>query len=107
MNYVIFTFVEKLIKLSIEQGYISRKYKDVFGKECVQKIPLNQLESVTYVYDDLYDNDTIIRMHKFKSNNTEEKEPIFLPYCTNDIIKTYGNYNNDHKYKYCIKPEIL
>ena len=107
MDYVVFTFIEKLIKLNIENGYLTRTYTNELGKEHTTKIPLSQLESVTYVYDATFGDNTIIRIHKFKSKKKEYNEPIVGPYImANCGIELCGNYNKDNINKYCIKPEI-
>ena len=107
MDYVVYTFIEKLIKLNIKNGYLTRSYTNELGKECTTKIPLSQLESVTYIYDSTFGDNQIIRMHQYKSKKKEYSEPIFGPYTMSNVgIDLCGNYNKDNINKYCIKPEI-
>jgi len=107
MNYVIFTFIEKLIKQIIKAGYLTHKYKDFEGKEHVDHIALDKLENISFIYDQFKDNE-IIMMHKYKTNNKEKSEPIFMPYITKDLLEVKSNFKlNEIKSKYYINPEIV
>jgi len=98
MNYVLFTFINELIKSDIKNGYITHKYKDAFDKEYISKYKLDDLESVTYIYDNAFGENKIIRWHRYKTGEKEENEPIYIPYNILNNVETINNYKSNSKY---------
>lgn len=72
-------FIHQKIEEDIHNGYIERTYKDDNGKLYTEKINLDELEKIIYVYDIFYDDKSILRIHKYKSENNLYK-PIYAPY---------------------------
>lgn len=95
-------FIHQKIEEDIHNGYIIRTYKDDKGKEYSEKISLDDLEKVIYVYDVFYDDKSIIRIHKYKNDN-DFNGPVFAPYIlSNDPAKICPHQNLKIKSKYSL-----
>jgi len=99
--YNVLWFIHQKIEEDIHNGYIERTYKDDNGKLHTEKINLDELEKIIYVYDTFYDDKSIIRIHKYKSENNLD-EPIYAPYILNDPNKIYPHQNFKVKSKYAL-----
>ena len=69
-------FINRQIDKEIEQGYIEHQYKKSNGQITKLNIGLNDLISITYIYDEFLEPNHVFQMHK---TNEEELKLKYVP----------------------------
>lgn len=82
LPYNIKECIQQQIDKEVEQGYIETKIKDFYGTTLTHHINLDDIHSITYIYDKLWAPDQVIRMHQTEKEYQRNKNiltPIYLP----------------------------
>lgn len=99
--YNVRLFIEKLIDKDIELGYIEHHFRTNEGKIIHYKIDLDDLHSITYIYEKDIAPDEVFRMHQTEAEYHKSKEilePVYAPYILESNVSTIGNYIYQSKY---------
>jgi hypothetical protein len=110
--YNVKEFIQRQIDKEVEQGYIECKIKNINKNIITYHIDLDDLYSITYIYDKNFEPNYVIRMHQTNEEHQKNEDmllsptlcgPRYFPYKTDlKDIPTVGNYNSFNKSKYYI-----
>ena len=78
MPYNVRAFIERHINKEIEEGCLLHSYKDDNGNVINSRIPLNDINKATYIYDPMLDKDHVFRMHQTEYQHKISVKPIFM-----------------------------
>lgn len=109
--YNIQNFIHNRIEIEMKQGYIESKERTSFDMNdedfVINRIPLDKIHKVTYIYNPKISENYIYRMHQTIEDYNKSKEPIKsfeLPFevstsmevigdCPSQVIPNYKYYN--------------